>query len=200
MKNLKMLGAAAVAAVTLVALVGGSTASATVLCKTETNPCGSVYPLSTVLKADLSSPLSILELTNFENTELDRCGKETMTATITNPGSLTSTAFASAGLEYSECVGYEKVAVKFGPLEIHSIPGTVNGTVTAGEVEWTVNVAGVDCKWRTTNADLGTLKGGADPTLEIKLLMARNSICWPELMTRWTATFTFTNPIYVEPS
>jgi hypothetical protein len=61
-------------------------------------------------------------------------------------------------------------------------------------------VAGVDCKWRTTNADLGTLKGGADPTLEIKLLMARNSICWPELMTRWTATFTFTNPIYVEPS
>jgi len=183
-----------------VALLGGSTASATVLCKTETNPCGSIYPLGTTLKGDLTSPFSILELTNFENTEINRCAKETMTATVSNPGSLTSTAIASGALVYSECVGYEKVAVKFGPLEIHSIPGTTNGTVTAGEVEWTVNVAGVDCKWRTTNADLGTLKGGAAPTLEIKLLMARNSICWPELMTRWTATFTFTSPIYVEPS
>jgi len=195
-----MLGAAAATSLALMALLGGGSASASVLCKTETNPCSAVYPEKTALKADLISKQSIIELTNPENTELTRCGKETLTATIANPGSLTSTVTATAGLEYSECVGLAKVALKTGPLEIHYIPGTKNGTVTASEIEWTVNVGGADCKWRTSNADLGTLIGGADPTLEIKLLMARNSICYPELMARWTATFTFTSPIYVEPS
>ncbi|HET9592171.1 MAG TPA: hypothetical protein VFP17_04575 [Solirubrobacterales bacterium] len=199
MKHLKMLGAATAAALTLVALLGGATASANVLCKTETNPCGATYPEKTALKADLISKKSILELSTAENTELSRCGKETLTATITNPGTVATNVTAAGGLEFSECEGFTKVAVKSGPLEIRSIPGTVNGTVMAGEIEWTVNVAGADCKWRTTNADLGTLVGGADPTLEVKLLFPP-AFCYPELMLRWTATFTFTNPIYVEPS
>jgi hypothetical protein len=199
MKHLKAQAAAVAAAMTLIALLGASTASSNVLCKTATNPCSSAYPEKTALKADLTSKQSILELTTSENTELTRCGKETLTATITNPGTVATNVIAAGGLEFSECVGFTKVAVKTGPLEIRSIPGTVNGTIMAGEVEWTVNVVGADCKWRTTNADLGTLIGGADPTLEVKLLFP-SGFCYPESMLRWTASFTFTNPIYVEPS
>jgi hypothetical protein len=201
MKHLKMLGAAAAAAVALMALLGGSTASATVLCKTETNPCSAVYPaVTTEFKADLASAQSIFELADEEHLEFSRCSKETFTASISNAGSWFSTVVAPVtALEFSECVGFTK-SVTIGSLEVHSIAETNDGTVTVSELEITVNLAGVDCKWRATNADLGILEGGSDPTLKINLVLARNSACYPESLGRWTATFTFTSPIYVEPS
>lgn len=202
MKDLKMLGAAAAAAMALIGLLGGGTASATVLCKTETNPCSAVYPGEgkTELKADLVSAQSIFELTDPEHLEFSRCPKETFTASISKAGNLFSTVVAPVtALEFSECVGFTK-AVTIGSLEIHSIPETNNGTVTVSELEITVNVSGADCKWRAANADLGILEGGSDPTLKINVVLARNSFCYPELLGRWTATFTFTSPIYVEPS
>ncbi|MGN6216564.1 MAG: hypothetical protein ACTHN7_06355 [Solirubrobacterales bacterium] len=207
MKHLKMLGAAAAAAMALMAFLGGGTASATVLCGTETSPCSAIYPGegTTTLSAHLASKNSILELVRNETgetTELSRCPVETLTASVINAGGAFSTVVASAGLESSECVGPSKTVVAFGTLEIHNIPGTTNGTVTAEAVEFTVNVSGVDCKWRASNVDLGTLKAGKDPELAINILLARNSLCYPEYLLRWTATFTFTSPtpLYVEPS
>lgn len=201
MKHLKMLGAAVAAALVLMALLGGGTASATVLCKTETNPCSSVYPGegTTELKADLVSEQSIFELTDAKNTELSWCSEETITASISNAGGLFSKVVAPVTALEFKCAGFTKV-VTAGSLEFQSIVGTINGTVTVSELEITLNVSGADCKWRVTNADLGTLEGGSDPTLKINLVLARNSICYPEFLGRWTATFTFTSPIYVEPS
>lgn len=203
MKRALSCGGALAAALIAIAVMGAGSASATVLCNTATNPCVSVYPVETALSADQSSKNSILELVKSgESTELSRCSGEKLAASISNAGSALSPVVASATLEPGECEGPPKTTLKFGPLEINHIEGTNDGTVTAGAVEFTVNVSGLDCKWNASNVNLGTLKGGSDHLLEVNILMARNSICYPEYLLRWTATFTFTSPstLYVEPS
>jgi len=64
MKQLKMLGLAAVAALGLMAMTGAGTASATELCSTNTSPCtGTVYTSGTAVAAQLRA-LTVSTLTN----------------------------------------------------------------------------------------------------------------------------------------
>jgi hypothetical protein len=92
--------------------------------------------------------------------------------------------------------------LKPGTLEIHSIPGTPNGTVTWSGAELTFEWIGVDCHYAIEHLDIGTLTGGTDPVLNINFAfpLAPGPTC--ARATRWTASFTFTSPtpLYVEPS
>jgi hypothetical protein len=200
MKHLKLFGPALAAAIAMLALVGGGTASATVLCKTATNPCTSAYPLETKLTADLVGK-SIFERTNIEM-EVTRCEKGTLSASTKTQGTGTPVLAPVTALTLSECVGSPMTVVKPGTFEIRSIAGTNNGTVTWSGAELTFEWIGVDCLYAVNNLDLGTLTGGTDQILKVDLVFPRAP--GPECIspTRWTASFTFTtpSPLYVEPS
>jgi hypothetical protein len=199
MKRVMIPGAAIAAALMMVAVLGATSASAVVLCKTATNPCTSVYPLETKLTADLVGK-SIFERTEVEQ-EVQRCEKGTLSASTKTQGTGTPVLATVTGLTLSECVGWSLTVLKPGTLEIRSILGTANGTVTWSGAELTFEALGLDCRYGVNNLDLGTLTGGTDPTLNINLAFPRVSEC-PAAATRWTASFTFTtpSPLYVEPS
>ena len=182
-----------------------SSASATVLCKTATNPCGSIYPAKTQLEANLTFGESIFELSS--GFIFSVCKEEALSAAISNPGGPSTSVTASVnGLKFVKCEGFAKTVLKFGSLKINHIPGTHNGTVVVDEAEWTFIVPGeVDCRWGINNGTVGVLTGGSNPVLHVHMTMPRlfGFPCYGyEEEVRWTSSFTFTapTPLYVEPS
>jgi hypothetical protein len=200
MKRALISGGAVAATLIAVAVLGAASASATVLCKTATNPCTSAYPLETSLTADLVGK-SIFERTEVEQ-EITRCEKGTLGASTKTQGTGTPVLAPVTGLTLTECVGSPMTVLKPGTLEIRSIPGTHNGTVTWSGAELTFEWIGVDCLYAINNLDLGTLTGGTDQVLKVNLAFPRAPGPLCAAATRWTASFTFTtpSPLYVEPS
>ncbi len=181
-----------------------SGASATVLCKTATNPCNSVYPAETKIELELVSPLSLFEFTN--GTEFNWCAEESLSASIANPGGLFSPVVAPVGKwEFSECEGFAKTIHGGKAFEVSHISGTHNGMASVSEVEWTFlnPFLGLYCKFGLKNVPLGTLVGGSDPVLKVAINIPRVDAppCYDDII-RWTASFTVKapSPVYVEPA
>ena len=213
MKYAKMLGLAAVAAAALMAFVGASSASATVLCKTNpvAEKTGTVCPSSwayganTTIHAVLKAGTKAKLVTSFKTIE---CSKSTVHGDTTNEGSATETVDGPITiLTFEEC-NCEVVEVKKpGSLEIHWIENSHNGTLTSSGAEVTTicsSVFGkVHCVYTTNETHLGVLDGGAPAIMTIKNAKipvdAANSdkLC-PE-KSEWTAEYEVTepNPLYV---
>ena len=209
MKYVKMLGLAAIAAAALMAFVGASTASATVLCKTPgtgtptgtTCPASWAYPAGTKITAENSGVVKLD--TTFKTVE---CNKSTLSGETSNEGSATETVTgpeAGASLTFTECNCTVNV-LKPGTLETHWISGSHNGTLTGNNSEVTVSCStifgNVHCIYVTENDDLGELTGGAPAIFHSKATISRkptNGLCSEE--STWTATYTITspNPLYV---
>lgn len=202
MNRLKMLVLAMAAAVVAVAFTGASSASATVLCKTTTTPCGSVYPAGTVVRPTLTGSNS---LETLEGMTLDTCTGTSIKTLIENPGGSTSTVSGpNTELVASGCTN-QTLTIKPGSLEIHSISGTDNGTVTGLVAEVTVNstLFGSCVYGAGTGTDIGTLVGGEAPVIKVNGIVKRTGgsmFCPSE--TRWTGEYKVTEPtpMYVEPS
>jgi hypothetical protein len=201
MKYLKMLGLAAVAAMALAAFVGAGTASATVLCKTTSTPCNSIYGKGTVLVTSLSGS-NLIETTS--GSTLTTCTGTSTKATIENAGGSTSTVVAPlTEMVASGCTGIVNT-LKLGTLEIHHITGTDNGTITGLFSEVTTALFGTTCTYGAgAGIDAGTLTGGESPTIKVNEIVkkvAGGFVCPAEV--RWTASYNVTSPkpLYVEPS
>jgi hypothetical protein len=207
MKHVKMLGLAAGAAMVLMAFLGASSASATVLCKTNNTPClsGWDYPQGTAIEASLDPQTSaILKTTggSIENT----CNTAALVAATSNTGSASETVKGSVALEnlfFGGCINTTDV-LEGGFLEIHHIAGTMNGTLTAKQFRITMNLGGVSCVYgATTGVDLGTVTGGAMATMDINgaLPKVEGPILCPST-TVWEAKYTVTEPepLYVAES
>jgi hypothetical protein len=174
MKYVKILGLAAVAAAALMAFVGASTASATVLCKTEgikngTQTTGTTCPsgwafegeIHAVFEPTVALPKAKLT-TAFKNIE---CEESTVTGKTTNEGSATETVDGKVEvLTFGKC-NCEVVVIKTGTLELHWIENSHNGTLTSNGAEVTAQCESVfgpvHCIYVTENTDLGTLTGSA---------------------------------------
>lgn len=205
MKYVKMLGLAAVAAAALMAFVGGSTASATVLCKnnTSTLACTEPYGTGTEITSHLVEKTKATLVTAFKTVE---CSKSTVNGKVENAGGSAATVGGKiSALTFEECNCEVKV-LKNGSLEIHSIASTDNGTATGNGSEVTVQCNGtlfgnVHCIYTTENTDLGTLVGGAPAKLEVKEAeiprLKTDSLCSEKA--KWTANYEVTtpNPLYV---
>jgi hypothetical protein len=195
MKHMKMLGFAAVAAMVLTAFLGAGSASATVLCKTASNPCPaeSRYPAGTALDASLTAGTSVIW--EAASTPTDTCSGSTFTAKSTSAGSAFQTVLLKVeSLIFSNCVATADV-LTLGELEVHWITGTHNGTLTARG--WSGTAA--NCTWNYTEwTHVGTIKGGNPATIEISMPIA--PLC--AFVTRMTASYTVTapKPLYVEGS
>lgn len=199
MKHLKMLGLALFAAAALTALLGAGTASATELCSTNTSPCtGTMYGPGTALKAELSGT-AILETTG--GTALDECTGGGVEGTITNTGGVSETVKASipaAGLTWTGC-NRTTTTTEGGELEIHTDNAEADGNGTLTVKGFTVQIATIlgTCTYgfsSATASDLGTLKGGSEPTIKISTIVPRKtgSACPAEA--RWTATYNVVKP------
>ena len=202
MKCLKALGLAAIAAMTLTAFPGASSASATVLCKTATtSDCASSgwdYPTGTALDASLKKGTkAVLNASGI----IDECSESTVRGSTANTGGATETvrgAVTVANLTWGGCTAEKTETVKGGELEIHWIPGTDNGTVTAREIQVTVKTAGISCTYGAgTGIDLGTLAGGNPAVLSIStnVFPSGGLFCPKEQKeVTWTAEYVVTSP------
>jgi hypothetical protein len=207
MKHLKMLVAAAVVATALMAVTAGS-ASATVLCKTNTNPCTEKYPVGTAIKATVATG-TVIRMVDQIGFEMDRCTRGTMNGKIVNAGS--STEAVTDQVPYFEFPFQECVVrlgnVNYSEISIQSIAGTVNGSLKWGGSNGLVldyePEASVVCSYQSgSGAAGGTLKGGSAPVIELSIQLTRVSGSCGASTAKLTGTYTVTTPtpIYVEPS
>jgi hypothetical protein len=206
MKYVKMLGLAAVAAAALMAFVGASTASATVLCKVQgegsgastgtTCPANQAYGAGTKIKASLVSGTKAKLKTEFKTIECEESSVEGETSSEGGAGE--SITGPEGKLSFGKCNCEVKV-FKAGTLSTSWISGTHNGTLTStgSETTTTCNTifGSVHCIYVTENDDLGTLTGGTMAKLDANASIPRlptNGLCSAEA--NWTAEYTVTAP------
>jgi hypothetical protein len=192
MKYIKMLGLAVVAAAAVMAFIGAGTASATVLCKTATNPC-------TEKHGDVTIHGTLVGSATLESGSevLDTCTASMIHGKVEQTGSATSTVSGKISeLTWGSCTN-PTTTVTLGSLEIHHIAGTNNGTLTAIGTEVTVSgIFGVSCTYGAgTGLDLGTVKGGSPSiiTISTKVKKTAGSFVCPSEPT-WTAEYKVTEP------
>lgn len=195
MSYLKGLVVAAVVAAALLAIGAGS-ASATVICKTKTSPCGSLYPKGTVFHSVLTPGTKAVFKAGFMTIE---CTEGSGSVETTTNGSATETVKGiTKTLTFGGC-NAEFNVLKTGTGEIHWTSKT-SGNFTAEGMEVTGSALGVDCVYGGTIGSGITLNGGESPTVTINAkvpLISGGILCAnPGTMTA-SLTVTEPTPLYV---
>lgn len=205
MKYLKMIGLAAAAS--LMAVVGATTASATQLDKVTAG--GVIDPIVVGDTIDASATAgTTLNLTDTAGNPIDTCKEGTWNGKVTNAGGAASTVVVGlTSVTWNGCT-QTTTTIALGELEIHTIVGTDNGTVTGKNTVWTTNVFGVSCRYGTgAGTHLGELTGVTSSTQHAILHINANILeqepkqfLCPD-SGRWVGTFTFATPtgLYVTP-
>ncbi len=206
MKYVKMLGLAALAAAALMAFVGASTASATVLCKTKVNakgncPKGWGYSGEIHAVSESEEPTLTGELMNVhcpESTVTGNTTEGTAVSTETPNGAITALTFGPEG----KC-NCPVVVVEKGSLEVHAKDDLGNGTVTSTGARITITCTTifgkVHCEYKTNATDLGTLTGstttGSTATIDITAnipIVKTDELCGS--LAVWHAKYLITTP------
>lgn len=208
MKYLKMLGLAVGAVVAMTAFVGAGSASASVLCSTNTNPCTSKWASGTQVEFTLRSGTSAAWRTT-EGATIKTCTTATLKGKLVQ-GSATETAklaVTASEFQWNGCT-VPTVTLQGGEVEFHNIAGTANGTVTLKGFKFTTNGAleGSCSYGMGTGVDLGTVTASStgDAIIDGNALLTERSnvLCCPDVV--WVEEFTLTAPkgtgFYVEPS
>jgi hypothetical protein len=209
MKPLKMFGAAVTAAVALLAFVGAGSATATVLCSANEVPCSEIqqWPVATPQQWSLKAGTkAVFRLTG--GTALVECAVAELSGAIANPGNANETVKVEVeqqGATWEGCP-LEKRTLAGGELEYHDIQGTFNGTVVAKKFVTTLftSTFGSCAYGYGEGANIGTLKGGADPIIAVNSVIGRvaGGLLCPATI-KWTAEYTLTAPVttslYVGP-
>jgi hypothetical protein len=210
MKYVKMLGLAAVAAAALMAFVGATSASATVLCKT--NPTagagettGTVCPSGQAYGTKEPSTGVAIHAVNTGTVKLDTSFK-TIECTGSTLGGETNAEEGSpltgpeGTLTFTGC-NCTVTVLKAGTVSIEWISGTHNGTVTSSGNETTTSCktifGTVHCIYVTSGTHVGTLTGGNPATLSASATIPvdaehSNGLCPQE--SKWTASYEVTTP------
>lgn len=203
MKHLKILGAAAVAAVALGVLIGAGNASAAgVFCSTQENLCGAANKWAGAINLDFT--LKTGTTTAFTTTGgevLDTCTASTLKSELLlNPNPNGEVTTENKVLNWQGCT-FQTVTARKGKLKFTNIAGTFNGTVKVDEeIQVTINtVLFGSCVYGfPVETHLGELKEGkaGAATLVISAVASKasgsNAVC-PET-SRWTAEYTLTEP------
>jgi hypothetical protein len=217
MKYVKMFGLAAVAAMALMAFVGASSASATVLCKvtpTGTDPTHcpikSKYANGQVYKFTAVDP--VLTSTGIDDPDDVTCTHSETTIKQTSTGSATTTVLGEiTALSFTGCETVEGgINCNVTPVglpfkgEIHTITNTHNGTITISNGRTKVSCAfGIlSCVFGAESLDLELDAGNPavvttnGVTLEMEEELGFEDC--PEAA-HWDADYVATNPtaIYV---
>jgi hypothetical protein len=127
-----------------------SSASATVLCATATEPCTSKYGLGTEIKAELASGTKWTLKAGFATAE---CGAASLVEKVTNAGGSGASVTASVSTRSATSCGSCTVAtLKNGTTHYEAIAGSHDLTITDSGSEITVSCGGVECVYGTPSA------------------------------------------------
>jgi hypothetical protein len=164
MKLVKSLGLAAVAAAALMAIVGASSASASVLCKTKVNAAG-FCPAGWAVKAGEAVHLASVEkptiTTKFKTVT---CDESTISWKLEIEGdAATSVKGPVETLTFTKNCSCSIAVIQNGTLEVHAKNDKGEGTLTSNGTTVTVQCASlfgtVHCIYVTQNDNLGTVTG-----------------------------------------
>lgn len=152
MKYLKTLSLAALAAMAMVIIAGVGSASATVLCKEDKNPCGSAdFPAGTEIKIEELPENSLLW--KWGKTTIDECTKSEIVGKTTNTGGSGSAVVVElSSFTWGSC-SHSRELKKLGVMELDykNGPGSSIGTITLKELEWKDGL----CTYGHPNIDIG---------------------------------------------
>jgi hypothetical protein len=162
MRQLKMLGLAAIAALGLIAFVGAGTASATTL---FTNSNGtSPYKAGTEIHFTLTQGSTAI-LTDGSGNALITCSESTVAGKTTNETG-TTVAVSISAWTFGGCNATVDVLAN-GSVEFH-MTETNKATITGKGLQVTTNLFGVTCTYGTgTGTTLGTITGGTAPIVKL---------------------------------
>ena len=206
MKQVKMLGLAAVAALGLMAMLGAGTASATELCSANASPCeapNTMYASGTAVSAQLKAG-TVANLTNpISNVT---CKKSTTTGKTTNTGAKgVAVTGTTETLTFTECetAGAVKCTVETVNLP-YTDSITANG-LGGGTLTVTKDLSGdpgakvvcglvINCTFTTADASLGVT--GGNPMAFAKanaITLTQNGVTCPS-EAHWDAEYEVTAP------
>lgn len=201
MKYVKTIGLAALAVAALMAIAGTGTASATVFCHATSSPCAEKWKAGTEPRF-IVKPGTAGIWGDTSGGIAAKCPEGELRGTITNAGSATETVKLSvpaSGLTWQNVEGCIKTeTLEGGTLEVHSISGTDNGTVTASGFKISISILGAPCVYGFgVGANLGTLTGNGSGTavLDIKTNFVKKEggfVCPLDL--NWAEEFTQEKP------
>lgn len=198
MRHLKVLGLT-IAALALMAWSDVGAASATKLCKVNTNtstcPAGQHYPAGTVVEASQKSISSVFENTSggVENT----CTETFVMVETRRTGSASETVWGEVvELPFEGCTQTTHTIVG-GLWEFHHIGGTDNATLTVVGPEITMLLGGLTCTFGSVSGsiDLGTVVGGTGIVAINAILpkVAGSFLCPSDV--RWKTEYEVTAPV-----
>jgi len=211
-KHVKILGLAAVAAMALMAFVGASSASATVLCKvtpTGTNPAtcptAETYGAGTVIEGTAVDAKLTASGVGFPNVT---CNHSVTSASISNTGSASTTVTGTiTALDFTECETEGshtpcEVEVENLPYhaEVHWTSGTHNGVLTvkshgSGNPGAKVICSGViECTFSKTLFELTVTGGNPAHVTAAQVPLSLTSLGLCPTSATWDATYVATNP------
>jgi hypothetical protein len=138
---------------------------------------------------------AVLEETG--GTTLDTCTGSTVSGKITNAGGDNAGEPVSGSIETLDWTGciVTTTTIVNGSLSVEKTSGG-NGTVSGSGSKVTVGIFGASCIYGTgTSTMLGTATGGNPATIDINaaIELQEGGLLCPKT-TRWTATYTVTNP------
>jgi len=203
----KMCSAVFAAVAAGVVLVVASAASATVLCKTETSPCGSRYGAGTEISGHLrSGTRSLIEEVPLTEVEfIIQCEESNLKFKTNNEGGATQTVTAvTEAFTFGSCTEFSfetlykiPVAVLKKPsLELHWQSGW-NASITAKGIETTLTYFGQDCVYGVPGGGsigIGTLWGTKVARVLLSMQLARLSGFGCPEKTSWKAEYEVTSP------
>ncbi|MGN6274562.1 MAG: hypothetical protein ACTHNP_01365 [Solirubrobacterales bacterium] len=192
MRHLKIASLAGLTALILLAFVGVATAPATVLCKTGTAPCGAGWTLGA--GDTIGATLEGSSHWEREGTEFATCTEGMFVIKLENPGSAAETVHGIfSSISIKNCTNTVDTVTN-GPIEVHAIPGSSNGTLT-GKAIFRMQFFGITCTYGGSG-DLGTLTAGSTATLDVNLKIPKEEggiLCPSEM--EWGARYTVTSPL-----
>ena len=201
MKNLKTLGLAAAAACALIALSGGGSAPATVLCKVCALRCppAQVYPVGTTITSTLKPGTSVVFRETLGKVLLT-CTSSTMGGKVTNKGGV--------GVPVSghlEGLGLTGCSEAFAPLtngtfEIHHTGPNTEGKTTLKETKVKLTSMGMSCVYTAGGGvQVGLFTSGESatesPPLDVFAVLTKlegGAFCPPDVV--WEGAYVTTSP------
>ncbi len=208
MKYVKMLGLAAIAAAALMAFVGASSASATVLCKTKVNAAGFCPKGWVMAQGEEIHAVSETENPTLTSTfKTVTCEESTVKGEVEVKGDAANTVKGPVlTLTFTKNCNCTVTVIKAGTLEVHAKDDKGNGTLTSNGATVTVQCSSifgpVHCLYVTENDDMGTLTGstttGGTATMDITTEVKREetvkegALCDEEAV--WHAKYKVTTP------
>lgn len=205
MKYLKMLGLTAVAAMALLALVGATSASATVLCKATPSakgvcPAGEKYAANTTISA--TSGTATLE-TNTENvtcTSSSTAVKNTAESGVPLPGEVTSLSFSGCKSSGGAGCSVESVGAPWSGNVAWTSGGNGTLTVNNGGARVSCGFGFLQCRFSASTLSLGITGGNPAVVTASKAplsITAEEGFLKCPTEAKWSATYQATSPTNV---